>query len=762
MKFNSSPIFNSFRFRLFLSFFSFVIVLLVWAGSYLWLDHKQKQLNDFTLTLNDVQIQYLKSANALDKFILAGYHDPSFYKNEHQADIDRFLSLQSGIASKLFNLKKEAIANHLSVGDNLSQLTQISKSTVSSGTLLRHLYFMKGFVDYGTEGLMRQHAHWIEDYGKIAKVDILQLRRHEKDYIMRGKIIYANEYFGTVDSLIKLRHTKDSTYLELVNYRNKFSGWVNYSRALGMYDKAGVVPDTQNKIADFNKIFVIISSISTLEINHLQNRFTVLLIIITTILAGFIVILSYSLSNYLTTDIKELNKRMEAFINADFSSSESLHVDNSIKPGSMEVEKLFNDFNLLKVTILNYINNISVQSQELQCLNEELQVQSEELTEVNEELMIQKEQEHAANLRYTYATKATSDAIWDWDLTNDTLIWGEGFKIIFGHSATQIQPAFSSLKEYLHPQDAERVLNGLQELINSEKTNWKDEYRYLKADGEYAYVTDRGFVIRNERGRAIRIVGAMHDSSRRKKEELELKLFADDLFTRNKELHQFGYVISHNLRSPIANIMGITSLLELDKEDPDTLDRCTRDLKTAVYGLDSVVKDLSKILSITDGSVELTKEKVDLSVILNNVKTDLNEVIEHSKAKIDIPPDSYFIFSHKAYLYSIFFNLIGNAIKYKSALHPEISIKITPDNGTLVIVVSDNGIGIDIKKYADDLFKPYKRFNANVEGKGLGLFLVKCHVEALKGEIEIQSELGKGSDFIIRLPISPNVSYLNN
>jgi signal transduction histidine kinase len=96
--------------------------------------------------------------------------------------------------------------------------------------------------------------------------------------------------------------------------------------------------------------------------------------------------------------------------------------------------------------------------------------------------------------------------------------------------------------------------------------------------------------------------------------------------------------------------------------------------------------------------------------------------------------------------------LVSNSIKYRSEKKPEINISIQQADDSLNIKIADNGIGIDLNKYADDIFKPYKRFNTLVDGKGLGLFLVKSHVEALNGKISIDSELGVGSVFTITLP----------
>ncbi len=357
------------------------------------------------------------------------------------------------------------------------------------------------------------------------------------------------------------------------------------------------------------------------------------------------------------------------------------------------------------------------------------------------------------NRRYDYVTRATSDAIWDWELLTGSLYWGEGFTNIFGHVLNAQGTAAESWHIQIHPEDSDRVLNGIEEVLKGSDNNWKAEYRYKRADGTYADVVDRGFVIRNADGVGIRMVGAMHDISERKASMRQLNKLTDDLYSRNRELHQFGYIVSHNLRSPVANIMGLTNLLEFAADDPQLLERCTIDLKTSILKLDEVIKDLSKILSVTDGSVELTMEEVIIAEIVGNVCIALKDQIQNTGAQIFLPDVSYSIISNKAYVYSTFFNLIGNALKYRSDKPPLIEIAVAQSDNELVFQISDNGIGIDVKKHEDDLFKPYKRFNEHKDGKGLGLFLVKSHINALKGRIEIESEPGHGTTFTIGIPM---------
>ncbi|WP_158827598.1 PAS domain-containing sensor histidine kinase [Mucilaginibacter lacusdianchii] len=355
--------------------------------------------------------------------------------------------------------------------------------------------------------------------------------------------------------------------------------------------------------------------------------------------------------------------------------------------------------------------------------------------------------------RYKYATKASSDAIWDWNLEQNLHYLGEGFETTFGHLINEDDLSINTWINNIHPEDSKRVSDGIYNVINSTENTWVDEYRFLRANGTYAYVVDKGFVIRDERGKALRMVGAMHDISGQKKAEKELKAFADDLYKRNKELHEFGYIVSHNLRSPVANIMGIADLLDMDKEDADTVEMCADNLKKAVKSLDMVIKDLSTILSATDGSLMVHHESINLQEVISNIKTDLKDAIIRSDAVITELDQPFILFSHKAYVYSIFYNLISNAIKYRSSKQPIIHITVTAGYKAVSICVRDNGIGLDLAKHGSDLFKPYKRFNTHTQGKGLGLFLVKSHIEALDGTLSVESEVGVGTAFTIELPI---------
>lgn len=128
-----------------------------------------------------------------------------------------------------------------------------------------------------------------------------------------------------------------------------------------------------------------------------------------------------------------------------------------------------------------------------------------------------------SNERFGYVTKATNEAIWDYDLLTNTVFFGEGYKILFGYNSEGYQD-ISIWPEHLHPEDKQRVVEGMSAILESTANRWSDEYRFLKANGDYAQVEDKGIIIRNRNGKAVRMIGAMQDVTRQKEGEQNRKL----------------------------------------------------------------------------------------------------------------------------------------------------------------------------------------------------------------------------------------------
>lgn len=378
---------------------------------------------------------------------------------------------------------------------------------------------------------------------------------------------------------------------------------------------------------------------------------------------------------------------------------------------------------------------------------ENLKRANDELTRVMASLL-------TSNERYQYVVKATNDAIWDMDLKTYHIQWGEGYQKIFGYKLEKDAGGFKEWKNKIHPEDAERVVKSIESAITKRGSEiWEEEYRYLKSDGTIANVYDRGYIIYDKDKTPLRMVGALQDITERQINEAERSRLIDDLLKQNKNLEQFTYIISHNLRSPVANIMGCAQMLKDEELTPAERESFVDGLSQSISKLDDVITDLHTILQLKNDISE-KKEMVSLPEIFADVKTSLSNVITQSGGEVTANFNVTAINTIKSFIYSIFLNLISNSIKYqKAGVAPVINIDASSYDKKLLLVFKDNGLGIDLATKGEDLFGLYKRFHSHVEGKGLGLFMVKSQIETMQGKIEVKSKLGEGTEFRIELPV---------
>ncbi len=223
----------------------------------------------------------------------------------------------------------------------------------------------------------------------------------------------------------------------------------------------------------------------------------------------------------------------------------------------------------------------------------------------------------------------------------------------------------------------------------------------------------------------------------------------DRLLNKNQQLEQYSYIISHNLKAPVAQIKGLVHLLHVD----DSFDKLTKEsierLQDSAFNLEKVLNDLSAVLRV-EKNLQQQWQPVDLQEVLTEVVDALkNSMQERGVAYIHDATVLPTIMAIRPYVYSVLHNIIENAIKYadpsKKSMHVKVEYSESPKYQQLII--SDNGIGIDMEAASGKLFQMYQRFNTTHPGQGFGLYLVKSQMDAINGHVEMDSVLGQGTTF---------------
>lgn len=483
-----------------------------------------------------------------------------------------------------------------------------------------------------------------------------------------------------------------------------------------------------------------------------------------------------------------------------------------------------------------------------------------------------------SNEKYDIVAKATSDTIWDWKIQEDQISWNKGIESVFGYKEEQVGNNSNWWFDKIHPEDSIKMSIKLYSFIEQKTENWQDQYRFRCADNTYKYVLDRGFLLKDENGKAIRMIGAIQDITKQKEEERRLKLLetviiqsrdsviiteADsdedqipkiiyvnpafsnmsgyesqevigkspnlfngpnsdsnelkklleaiknkeecqietisytknneeywisfsmipvyneenqlshwisiqrdiseekkrekekeqlirELTQNNKDLKQFSYIISHNLRAPLSNLTGLLHLIEEIHIENDELQEILNGFNKSTHLLNETINDLVKVIIIKDNP-SIQKEDVSLTDVFENVFSQLSFQIESHKPIIKIDFEEVSVINiNKAYMESIMLNLLANSIKYKSENRKlKVTIKASQVDDSIVLTFKDNGIGIDLERNRDKIFGLYQRFHNYPDSKGLGLYLVKSQVETMEGTISIESEVNKGTSFTL-------------
>ena len=376
-----------------------------------------------------------------------------------------------------------------------------------------------------------------------------------------------------------------------------------------------------------------------------------------------------------------------------------------------------------------------------------------------------------AEERWQFALEGSGDGVWDWNLKTNAVFYSKQYKSMLGFEDHEFANTFEEWKRRIHPEDLNWVLKEFERHISGKTSYLSMEYRLQCKDDSYKWIFSRGKVMSYDSdNKPLRIVGTQADITDRKKaEETVMNIMMENKKLLNKTIEydrmktEFFSNISHEFKTPLNVILGtLQLLLLLVHEIPlgkikEKFERKLLLMKQNCFRLLRLINNLIDITKIDSGYFELELDNYDVIEIIKNIALSIRDYVENKNIDLEFHSTvtQRVIACDPDKIERIILNLLSNSIKF-SKDGGKIGIYITEENEELIITVQDTGIGIPNNKIPmifDRFAQVDKSLTRNHEGSGIGLSIVKSLVELHHGSVEVKSTHGKGSEFLIRLPI---------
>lgn len=382
-----------------------------------------------------------------------------------------------------------------------------------------------------------------------------------------------------------------------------------------------------------------------------------------------------------------------------------------------------------------------------------------------------------AELILEISQKLARIGTWRFDLKTYDLSWTETLYQIYDipEDTSNLYEVFLSR---IHPEDLTNFNTTFENAVQT-GSSYTVRHRAIRRNGQVIYLSGNGHPIRSPEGEVVGYFGlcqdisdlkytqieleksnrSLEDKVRERTRELEMssqkmKVVLEQLQRQNEQLQQYTYIVSHNLRAPVANISGLSELFDFQNANSQENQEIIQHIGRVSKHLDQIIRDLNEILS-TEGKIDEAATEINLKKEVDRVCEELSNEILNLNADLRINlVDIKKVKGVRGYLFSILHNLLENALKYRHPdRDPQIEIGAKSESNGYSIWVKDNGVGIDLSKDGEKLFKLKSRINDyGVQGTGMGLFLVKSHSEQLGGMVDVESKPGEGTCFRILFP----------
>ncbi|TWI83351.1 PAS domain S-box-containing protein [Lacibacter cauensis] len=345
-----------------------------------------------------------------------------------------------------------------------------------------------------------------------------------------------------------------------------------------------------------------------------------------------------------------------------------------------------------------------------------------------------------SNERYKLVANATREAIWDLDFETQDITWSDGYRVLFGHGFEDEEAGNDFWATNIHPDDKANVVESFNKFLTERSTHfWECEYRFRKKDGSFSFVSDKCYLIYNNEGKPIRVVGAMQDITRQKNLEKEIiekeksrqnQIAQAVVFAQEKERAEIGKELHDNIGQLLTTTKLYLEMLKNNQENPTALiDRSTNHINSVINEVRSLsrslvphsLKDLGLIASISD-LVDSFRLLGTLEIEFS-VADEIEEIIDNTL---------------QLTIYRIIQEKLNNVVRHAEARN--VCIKLSVSDNKVLLYVEDDGKGFDLRTIR----------------KGQGIMNIKSRAELHAGTAEIATNPGQGCKLSVLIPINKN------
>lgn len=381
-----------------------------------------------------------------------------------------------------------------------------------------------------------------------------------------------------------------------------------------------------------------------------------------------------------------------------------------------------------------------------------------------------KEELRVSEERYRLVINNTTDGLWDWDILNNKINYPEEWKAQLGYDMDEFSDRSSDMEKFLHPDDVPVLRKSIEQYLKGKMPKYKLEVRAVTKSGESIWVLIRGQALWDNDGRPVRMLGTVTNINERKQTEAALKTtmemnekLLNEAIEYNKLKTEFFTNISHEFRTPLNVILSVVQVLSSYEKmgkgniSLTKVNKYMRNVRQNCFRLLKLINNIIDVNRIDSGFLKLELKNENVVEVVRQIVSSVSEFVRIRQLDIKFVSNTQrkIMALDVDKFERIMLNLISNAIKFTKP-GGEITIKIDDLGDTVNISVRDTGIGIDKSKWSM-IFERFRQVNSSLvrdsQGSGIGLSIVKSLVEMHKGQISVDSEVGKGTEFIMTFPV---------